>query len=187
MKTRRSRRGYAPPPDVKKSNINENIRARKVLVIDKDGNKRGIMHIRDAIDLARESDLDLVEVSPNADPPVCRIINHGKFLFEKQKREKENKKKSASQDLKEIRLRPATDENDLLIKARKASEFIEEGHKVQINVKFRGREMAHGDIGAECINKLLGKMSISYKLEQSPTRSGRSMSCLISPNGGAKK
>src|SRR5437667_1052731 len=127
--------------------MNERIRIREVRVIDEDGTQLGIMPTREALDLARSKGLDLIEVSPTANPPVCRIMDYGKFKYDEAKKKKEATKKSKTTEIKGIRLRPGTDEHDISFKVRDAQRFLEEGDKVQVTLIFRSREPTHPDTG----------------------------------------
>ena len=129
--------------------INDEIRVKEVRLIDQDGEQAGIVSIQQALDMAEQAALDLVEISPNAEPPVCRIMNYGKFLYEKSKTAKEQKKKQKVVQVKEIKFRPGTDEGDYQVKLRSLIRFLEDGDKAKITVRFRGREMAHQDIGLD--------------------------------------
>ena len=138
--------------------INEQIRDREVRVISEDGEQLGIMSARDAQKLAREADLDLVKISPGAKPPVCKIIDYGKYRYEQARKEKEAKKKQRTIDVKEIRLSPNIDTNDLNTKANQAKKFLSKGDKVKVSLRFRGREMAHLDVGREILNTFFEKL-----------------------------
>ena len=135
--------------------INRQIRAHEVRVIDQNGDQRGVMKLFDACQLAEEAGLDLVEVSPNANPPVCKILNYGKYRFEQQKKDRELKKNSKQAELKEVQLHISIGEHDIQTKAKKAKEFIEDGDKVNIRVILKGREMAHKDLGEALLNKFV--------------------------------
>ena len=133
--------------------INEQIKANKVQVIDEQGEKRGVMGIHDALDLAYEKKLDLVLVAPNAEIPVCKIMNYGKYKFEQSKKEKEAKKKQKIFEIKEIRITPNIEQHDFEFKLKNAQKFIEDGNKVKITVRFRGREMNYLKLGEQVLNK----------------------------------
>ena len=162
----------------------------KVLLIDQEGEKVGEIATEEARRRAEEADLDLVEVAPNARPPVCRIMDYGKYLFELQKKERTQKRKSQTQEVKEIRLRPGTGQGDLDIKAKHAREFLEEGYKVGIQLLFRGRERAHPEVAIGMINKFAGMLDDIAKIEQAPRQEGRRMNALLAPtkkqSGGGK-
>ena len=139
--------------------INEQIRAKDVQVIDETGEKKGIMNINDALDLAYDKKMDLVLVSPNLDIPVCKIMNYGKYKFEQSKKEKEAKKKQKISELKEIRITPNIEQHDFEFKAKNIRKFIEDGNKVKITVRFRGRELNYVKLGEETLNKFIDNLS----------------------------
>jgi len=150
-------------------------------VLDEDGNQFGIMSPREALQIARERELDLVEIAPNATPPVCKIIDYGKYRYEQQKREKAQRKNQHQQQLKEVRLHPRTDTHDLNFKKRHAREWIEQGHKVKFSVFFKGREMAHKDIGRELLKSIIEDMTDVSKVDQAVRMDGRNMHMTLSP------
>jgi translation initiation factor IF-3 len=150
-------------------------------LIDENGTQLGVLPTRDALEIARERGLDLVEVQPNAMPPVCRLMDYGRFRYEESRRERESRKKSKGAELKEVRIAPKIDEHDLQTKARQAQRFLEAGDKVKISVLFRGREMLHQDIGRNLLLKLVNQLSPIATLDQDPRLEGRSMSVLLSP------
>lgn len=154
-------------------------------MIDQNGNQLGIMVTIDAIRLARQDDLDLVEVSPKETPPVCRILDYGKWKYQQQKKEHDSRKRQHVQELKEIRLRPKTDEHDLDIKLKKAREFLEEGAKVQITMVFRGRERLHRDIGDEMFREMTTTLEDIGKVEREARLEGRRMIMIMIPKPGA--
>ena len=139
--------------------INEQIKANKVQVIDEQGEKRGVMGIHDALDLAYEKKLDLVLVAPNAEIPVCKIMNYGKYKFEQSKKEKEAKKKQKIFEIKEIRITPNIEQHDFEFKLKNAQKFIEDGNKVKITVRFRGREMNYLKLGEQVLNKFIEELA----------------------------
>lgn len=153
--------------------VNADIRAREVRLISEDGKQIGIVSIREALSEAEKSGLDLVEISPNADPPVCKIIDYGKYNYEQQKREKINKKKQHVITVKEVRFRPHTDTHDIETKVRKIREFLENGDRVKLSVMFRGREMAHQEIGMDTIQKVIALLEDVAKIEKAPLQEGR--------------
>jgi translation initiation factor IF-3 len=165
--------------------INDRIRVPRVLLIDEEGNKLGIFMTRDALDMADEKGLDLVEVAPNARPPVCRIIDYGKMKYEKKKRDTEAKRKRKTVELKEIKVRPKTDGHDLGFKVRHARKFLLEGNKVKLTVRFRGREHAHHDIGAQQCMRIFEEVKEYAIIEIRPRMEGRQMMMIIAPNGKA--
>jgi translation initiation factor IF-3 len=152
-----------------------------VRVIDDSNNQVGIIDTREALSKARESGLDLVEVSPNAEPPVCRIMDFGKWLYEEKRKQKQNQKKQHTVVLKEIRLRPKIDDHDRDIKINHAIKFLEKGHKVQFTMLFRGREMIYLDRGFEIMNEILETISEVAKLEREAKKMGRRMTMMVTP------
>ncbi|WP_457806998.1 translation initiation factor IF-3 [Mergibacter septicus] len=162
--------------------INDEIRVKEVRLIDQDGEQAGIVSIQQALDMAEQADLDLVEISPNAEPPVCRIMNYGKFLYEKSKTAKEQKKKQKVVQVKEIKFRPGTDEGDYQVKLRSLIRFLEDGDKTKITLRFRGREMAHQQIGIEMLERIKTDLSDLAVVESSPSKiEGRQMVMVLAP------
>jgi len=161
--------------------VNEEIRVPQVRLIDAEGEMMGVMGARDAMLRAYAVGLDLVEISPNADPPVCKILDYGKFKYEQQKKKNEAKKKQKVIEIKEIKVRPNIDENDYQVKMRAMKSFIEEGDKVKVTLRFRGREMAHQDIGIRVLERIRAEMDISTKVEQMPRLENRQMVMVLSP------
>ncbi len=141
----------------------------------------GLYSIEDALRMADEQDLDLVEVSPDADPPVCKIMDYGKFRYEQQKKEKEARKKSQSVELKEIRFRPHTDTHDFMFKTKHAKNFLESGNKVRAYVQFRGRDIIYKDHGMDILRRFLEELSDLAKIDQEPRMEGRRMTTILSP------
>ncbi len=141
----------------------------------------GVMGAREAMNRAFLAGLDLVEISPNADPPVCKILDFGKFKYEQQKKKNEAKKKQKVVEIKEIKVRPNIDENDYQVKMRAMKSFIEEGDKVKVTLRFRGREMAHQDIGVRVLERIRGEMDATTKVEQMPRMENRQMVMVLSP------
>ncbi|MBT8762838.1 translation initiation factor IF-3 [Desulfohalobiaceae bacterium Ax17] len=170
-----------------KARRNRQIRAKEVRVINVDGQQLGIMDIAQALQHAQAMGLDLVEVAPNANPPVCRIMDYGKFQYQQQKKQQEAKKKQTKIQLKEIKVRPKTDENDLQTKVRHIRRFIEKGDRCKVTVFFRGRELAHKDRGLEILKKIVEMLSDIAKVEQQPKFEGRTMNLILSPIAGKKK
>ncbi|HEY5643579.1 MAG TPA: translation initiation factor IF-3 [Woeseiaceae bacterium] len=160
---------------------NEEIEATRVRVIRSDGEQAGVMGIRDALALAVDEGLDLVEVSPTADPPVCRVMDFGKFLFEQNKKNQSAKRKQKQVHIKEIKFRPGTDEADYKIKLRKLVEFLEDGDKTKVTLRFRGREMAHKELGAKLLNRVRDDLEEYGSVEQMPQLEGRQMVMVIAP------
>ena len=161
--------------------INSRIRAREVRLIDENGTQVGIVTAREAISLAEERGLDLVEVAPNAVPPVCRLLDYGKFRYEQSQKEREARKNQKQAELKQIRLMPKTDEHDMGVKANQARRFILRGDKVKFNVRFRGREMAHPDIGRKMLEQIAEQLRDISVVEQKPLMEGRVLSLLLAP------
>jgi len=160
---------------------NEEIDAVEVRVIDAEGEQAGVMPLAAAIELAKDGGLDLVEVSPNAEPPVCRIMDFGKHLFELNKKAQSAKRKQKQVHLKEIKFRPGTDEGDYQVKLRKLTEFLEYGDKAKITLRFRGREMAHQELGAQLLARVRKDLEEIGVVEQMPQMEGRQMVMMISP------
>jgi len=169
----------------KELRINSEIRVREVRLIDNEGNQRGIIPILEAMDLAKEVGMDLVEVAPQANPPVCKILDYGKFKFEQEKRVKESRKKQKLIKIKEIRMQPKIEKHDLDFKSKHVREFLDEGNKVKVTVRFRGRELAHTELGKNVLEELLLRLDGDYILEKPPQMEGRFMSLILSPK--AKK
>lgn len=161
--------------------INEQIKVAKVRVVDAEGEMAGVLPIADAIKMAKDAELDLVEVSPNADPPVCKILDYGKYKYQVQKRASEAKKKQKVISLKEIKLRPTIDTNDYNIKLRAARKFLESGDKVKFSLRFRGREMAHRQVGMDLMNKICEDLGEEVKVDQEPKMEGKQILLIVSP------
>jgi len=172
--------GGAPiaKPDV---NINEAIRAREVRVVDDEGNQLGILNLDAALEAAAERGLDLVEVSPNAEPPVCRIMDYGKYKYQASKRAAEAKKKTARVDIKEVKMRPKTEEHDFQVKLRNAKKFLESGNKVKVTVMFRGREVTHPEFGQRLLERLAEEVQDLGQVEMTPRMAGRFMTMVMAP------
>lgn len=165
--------------------INEQIRARKVRLIDADGEQAGVVDLSEAIERANEAGLDLVEISPNAEPPVCKILDYGKYKYEMQKKANEARKKQKTIDLKELKFRPTIDKHDYEVKIRAAKRFLEEGDKVKITMRFRGREMAHTGIAMEVMARIKEELVSLGKVEQEAKLEGRQMIMVLAPATGA--
>jgi translation initiation factor IF-3 len=161
--------------------VNEEIRVPQVRLIDQDGEMQGVMSARDALLRAYAVGLDLLEISPNADPPVCKILDFGKFKYEQQKKKNEAKKKQRVIEIKEVKVRPNIDENDYQVKLRSMKSFIEEGDKVKVTLRFRGREMAHQDIGVKVLERIRADLEAATKVEQMPRMEMRQMVMVLSP------
>ncbi len=141
----------------------------------------GVVSLDQGLELAQQHRLDLVEVSPNADPPVCKVLDYGKFKYETQKKQSAAKKKQKTIEVKEVQLRPAIEENDYQVKKNRAYKFLESGNKVKVTLRFRGREMAHQEIGMELMNRLKGDLEEVSKVDHEPSREGRQMIMVLSP------
>ena len=165
----------------KEQRINERIQVREVRLIDDQGNQRGIVPTAEALAIARQVGLDLVEVSPNANPPVCKLLDFGKYRFEQEKKLRESKKKQKLMKLKEIRMQPKIEEHDLSFKTKHIQEFLGEGFKVKVTIRFRGRELAHTELGRNVLDKVLEALGDSFVVDKSPQMEGRMMSMFLSP------
>lgn len=160
--------------------INEQIRDREIRVIGSDGEQLGIMSARDAMKLARDAELDLVKIAPNAKPPVCKIIDYGKYRYELARKEKEAKKKQKTMEVKEVRLSPNIDVNDLNTKANQARKFITKGDKVKVTLRFRGRELAHINYSKQILDSFYEKLEDVAVVDKAPKMEGRSMVMFLS-------
>ncbi len=161
--------------------MNDEIRDPKVRLIDENGQQHGIVLIQEAIRLAENRGFDLIEISPNANPPVCKLLDYGKYRYEQMKKEKLQRKHQQQTQVKEIRLHPNTDDHDFEYKARHARRFLEEGNKVKATVIFKGREITYKDQGEEILQRLLEKVEDVTKVEQKPKMEGRSMIMMLAP------
>ena len=159
--------------------INEQIRDREVRLIGQDGEQLGVMPITEAMKLAREAELDLVKIAPTAKPPVCKIIDYGKYRYEQARKEKEAKKKQKTIEIKEVRLSPNIDENDLNTKVNAARKFIEKGNKVKVTLRFRGREMAHVQNSKQILDVFSERMADVAVVDKAPKMEGRSMTMFL--------
>ena len=169
----------------KELRINRQIRAKEVFLIDDENQKKGVMNFFDALALAEDAGLDLVEISPNANPPVCKIIDYGKFRYEQQKKLKEAKKNQTIIKMREIRMQPKIDKHDLEVKSKAIGEFLAEGDKCKVTIRFRGRELAHTELGKEVLDKILEMLSekeVLYNVDSQTAMEGRNMSMLLSPS-----
>jgi len=170
--------------------LNEDIRAPKVRVIDENGTQLGILLVQEARRIAENRGYDLIEVSPNANPPVCKLLDYGKYRYEQMKKEKLQRKHQQQTQVKEIRLHPNTDDHDFEYKARHARKFLEEGNKVKATVIFKGREITYKDQGEDILQRLLEKVEDVTRVEQMPKMEGRSMIMMLAPEkkkGSGKK
>ena len=161
--------------------INEEIRAREARVITADGEQLGIMSGRAAQQLAVERHLDLVEIAPTAKPPVCKIMDYGKFRYEQQKREKEARKKQKTFDIKEVKLRPGIEDHDFNVKYKNAVRFLEDGDKVKVTIMFRGRELSHPELGEVLLNKMAEQLKEIAVVERVPKLEGKNMIMIVAP------
>ena len=160
---------------------NERIRALDVQVIGSEGKNMGVLPINKAIEMAKKEGLDLIEISPNANPPVCKIMDMGKYKYDLQKKANQAKKKQKTVSLKEIKLRPGTETHDYNFKIKNAKKFISKGNKVKFTVKFKGREMQHTDLGKDLMNKIIDETKDIAKVESQPKFEGRQMVMIIQP------
>ena len=163
--------------------MNDQINVREVRLIDQDGENHGVVETRDAIERASDAGLDLVEVSPTASPPVCKILDFGRYKYEMQKRANEARKKQKTIDVKEIKMRPNIDDHDYNVKLKSIQKFLNEGDKVKVTMRFRGREMAHQDLGQKLLEKVRDEVADQAKVESSPKVEGRQMIMVIAPRG----
>ena len=161
--------------------INREIRAREVRVIDPDGKQLGILPLYEALRTATTLELDLVEVSPKSEPPVCRIMDYGKFKYQQRKKDQEAKKKQVVIHLKEVKMRPKTEEHDFQFKVRNMERFLKEGNKIKVTMVFRGREMAHTDIGKNLLIRVVNEIKEWGKVEQDPRFEGRNCVMILTP------
>lgn len=165
----------------KEANINWEIKAPEVRVIGHDGKQIGILPLKEAMKLAEEQGLDLVEVAPQANPPVCRIMNYGKYKYQQSKKMQEAKKHQTVIQVKEVKIRPRTEEHDLQFKLRHAKRFLSEGNKVKVSMLFRGREIAHPELGRELLNRFITELKDLMVVEQAPRLEGRNLVMLLAP------
>ena len=161
--------------------INEQIRVREVRLIRDEGEQQGIMTTLEALEIARGVGLDLVEVAPQAAPPVVKILDYGKFKFENEKKVRDSKKKQKLLKLKEIRMQPKIDDHDLDFKSKHVKGFLAEGNKVKVTVRFRGRELAHTELGLDVLKDVLARIEGDYVMDKPPAMEGRFMSMVLSP------
>ena len=172
----------APPvPQKDGPRTNRDIRVREVQLIDAEGTNRGVTETAEALRVAEEAGLDLVEIVPNANPPVCKILDYGKFRFLEQKKSAEARKRQKVVELKEIKLRPGIDEHDYETKMKAVRRFFDEGDKVKVTLRFRGREMAHQDIGFRLLERVKAETGTLAKVEAEPSMEGRQMIMVLSP------
>jgi translation initiation factor IF-3 len=167
--------------------MNDRIRAREVRLVDPDGNQLGIKVLPEALQIAREMDLDLVEVAPLANPPVCRIMDYGKFKFDEAQRQKESRRKGSNTAIKEMKYRPKIGIGDFDTKTRQVHKFLSEGHKVKITIMFRGREVFHPELGKRILDKIAEQMDETAKVESEARLDGRNMVMVLAPDKRARQ
>ncbi len=171
---------YAPP--VRKGpRVNEEIQVATIRLVDESGEMVGVVPVSQGLELAQEAGLDLVEVSPTAEPPVCKILDYGKFKYQEQKKRSEARKKQKTFDVKEIKMRPSIDTNDYDVKMRSIVKFLGEGDKVKVTIRFRGREMVHQDLGLAVLNRVRDQLLDLAKIEEFPKMEGRQMTMVMAP------
>ena len=170
----------------KQQRINEEIVAGNVRLISEDSDQLGVVTLEEARQIAIDRELDLVEISPNAEPPVCRVMDYGKFLYASSKKKQEGKKKQKQIVVKEVKFRPGTDIGDYDVKLRKLVTFLEEGNKTKVTLRFRGREMAHPELGLEMLQRVEGDLTSISVIEQSPKIEGRQMVMVLAPKTKTK-
>ena len=169
------------PPDRKGPRVNEEIKVPSIRLVDADGEMVGVVSVQEGMEMAQEVGLDLVEVSPAADPPVCKILDYGKFKYAEQKKRNEARKKQKVIEIKELKMRPGIEEHDYQTKMRSMFRFLDEGDKVKITIRFRGREMAHQNLGVRVLDRIQQDVGDIAKIEQSPRTEGRMMTMVIAP------
>ncbi len=162
-----------------KTRVNRQIRVAKIRLIDQNGEQVGVVSTVEAIRQAEMANLDLVEISPNVDPPVCRIMDYGKYLFERNQRKRATKKKQRLIHVKEVKFRPATDVGDFQVKVRKICSFLDRGDKVKVSLRFRGREMQHKELGLALLDRVKAELPGGYLVEQEPKMEGRQMTMVV--------
>ena len=161
--------------------INGNIKARQVRLIDAQNQNRGIVTIREALDIAEESGLDLIEISPQATPPVCKILDYGKFRYEQQKKKNEAKKNQKVVEIKELKLRPGIEAHDYEVKVKQAKKFLEQGNKVKLTMRFRGRELSANDMGKKILGQMAEDLDMCSKVDSEMKLEGKQMTMILSP------
>jgi len=161
--------------------VNEDIDAEVIRLIDADGSQVGLVSAAEGMDMADEAGLDLVEVSPHADPPVCKILDYGKYKYEAQKKANEARKKQKIIEVKEIKMRPGIEEHDYQVKMRSVRKFLDNGDKVKMTIRFRGREMAHQELGMRVLDRVREELDEAVKIEQFPKTEGRLMTMIMAP------
>ncbi len=169
------------PPDRKGPRVNEEIKVPSIRLVDADGEMVGVVSLQEGLEMAEEVGLDLVEVSPAAEPPVCKILDYGKFKYAEQKKRNEARKKQKVIEIKELKMRPGIEEHDYQTKMRSMFRFLDEGDKVKITIRFRGREMAHQDLGMRVLDRIQQDVVEVAKIEQTPRTEGRMMTMVLAP------
>lgn len=171
----------APVRDDDGPRINEAIKAKQVRLIDENGENRGIVSIAEALKIADDAGFDLIEISPQANPPVCKVLDYGKYKYEIQKRKNEAKKNQKVVNIKELKIRPAIDTHDYDVKLKQAKKFLSQGDKVKVTMRFKGREMSANDMGKDILNKIIEDLESEAKVDSAPKLEGRQMSMMLSP------
>ena len=166
---------------VKKLRINNEIQIKEIRLIDNKGEQKGIVAVSEALEMAQEAELDLVEIAPQAKPPVCKILDYGKYRFEQEKRLRESKKKQKMVKLKEIRMQPRIEKHDLEFKAKHVKQFLDEGNRVKVTVRFRGRELAHTELGKKVLDNILVLLNGSCIIDKNAKMEGKFMSMFLAP------
>ncbi len=174
-------------PTVTGPRVNRDILARQVRVIDEEGEQMGILEVEDAVQAAEDRDLDLVEVAPNSEPPVCKIMDYGRYKYTQQKKGKEAKKRQKIVELKEVKMRIKIDEHDFEFKKNHAARFLMDGNKAKVTIMFRGREVTHPDLGRKLLERVSNELMEICIVEQEPLLEGRNMTMVLAPNKAAKK
>ncbi|HEU0216854.1 MAG TPA: translation initiation factor IF-3 [Stellaceae bacterium] len=172
---------FNPTPSRDGPRINGEIAVNQLRLVDERGDMVGIVSRNEALDMAADAGLDLVEIAPNADPPVCKILDFGKYKYEEQKKKNEAKKKQKIIEVKEVKFRPSIDDHDYDVKMRSMQKFIGEGDKVKVTMRFRGRELAHQELGMDVLMRVKGDLDAVAKVEQFPRMEGRQMTMVVSP------
>ncbi|MBT3660490.1 MAG: translation initiation factor IF-3 [Rhodospirillaceae bacterium] len=176
-----ARRPFNQPPAKEGPRVNEDIDVDNVRLIDADGSQVGVVSIAEAQEMADEAGLDLVEISPHADPPVCKVLDYGKYKYEAQKKANEARKKQKIIEVKEIKMRPGIEDHDYQVKMRSVRKFIGNGDKVKMTIRFRGREMAHQELGLRVLDRVREDLDEEVKVEQFPRTEGRLMTMVVAP------
>ena len=161
--------------------INEEIRDREIRLIGPEGEQLGIMSARQALDIAEEKELDLVKIAPTAKPPVCKLMDYGKYRFEQSKREKEARKNQKVISVKEVRLSPTIEEHDMQVRVRDCVKFLQNGDRVKVSIRFRGRMITHSDVGLQVMNEFFARVKDSAVQDRKPSTEGRTMTMMLSP------